>query len=517
MGTHPIFESDFDCLTDMKWSFQLEIDNQPTIDLVAGREHFFDGQLNLITRTEALAQRASLLVTVSDPALCKKPSLAIRSIGKYVLTYQGASHRKFFFHLSNGAQFLVNDKQVTVRQLAKAAKRVYSSAFKPSGQLELDDTFFPAGWSQPAPSLFYHRPASTALLMSHSAVLFDMDGTIITTKSGKKFPLDENDWKLWSGTVKTKLAQLVDSGARVVFITNQAGIESGKTDARKFRQKVDAILAQLEIDVEVFVAAGHGPFRKPSPGVFHLMREYLALDASSILMVGDAAGRVANKVSGRKKDFSASDRTFAMNSRIPFSTPEQFFLGQTNSEAFELPIKPSDQLIDRRDKAERRMVELKGLLENGPVCLLAIGSPGAGKSTLGLKLGVRVCCRDELLDQTKRHVEEVMKKAESSVFIDATHPDRKSRSTYIEMAQRHHYPIYAIWFNDVDFELARHLCRYRAQRGAKTIGDMILRIFNKHFEQPERTEGFDKIIKMPFAPVFDDSFDEELFNMYLPS
>merc|ERR1711935_130129 len=97
MGTHPIFESDFDCLTDMKWSFQLEIDNQPTIDLVVGREHFFDGQLNLITRTEALAQRASLLVTVSDPALCKKPSLAIRSIGKYVLTYQGASHRKFFF------------------------------------------------------------------------------------------------------------------------------------------------------------------------------------------------------------------------------------------------------------------------------------------------------------------------------------------------------------------------------------------------------------------------------------
>ena len=83
----------------MKWSFQLEIDNQPTVELVAGREYFFDGQLNLITRAEALDSRANLLVTTSDPLISKKPSLAIRSIGKYPLTYKNETHRKFFFHL----------------------------------------------------------------------------------------------------------------------------------------------------------------------------------------------------------------------------------------------------------------------------------------------------------------------------------------------------------------------------------------------------------------------------------
>ena len=148
------------------------------------------------------------------------------------------------------------------------------------GTLELDNEVFSPGWSSPSANLFYYRPKSTALLMSHKAVFFDIDGTIITTKSGKKFPIDEKDWKLWNLAVKPKLNQLVNDGTRVVFITNQAGIESGKTDANKFKQKIDALLLHLEIDVEVFVSAGHGPFRKPAPGVYHLLKEYLALQGS---------------------------------------------------------------------------------------------------------------------------------------------------------------------------------------------------------------------------------------------
>ena len=46
---------------------------------------------------------------------------------------------------------------------------------------------------------------------------------------------------------------------------------------------------------------------------------------------------------------------------------------------------------------------------------------------------------------------------------------------------------------------------------------MILHIYNKKFEPPNRTEGFDKIIKMPFSPQFESDSDEQLFNMYLPS
>ena len=81
-------------------------------------------------------------------------------------------------------------------------------------------------------------------------------------------------------------------------------------------------------------------------------------------MVGDAAGRPANKISGRKKDFSASDRTFAINCDIPFKTPEQYFLGKS-VEAFELPIRVGHTLTDKSDKLAKRMNELNELIAEG--------------------------------------------------------------------------------------------------------------------------------------------------------
>ena len=96
---------------------------------------------------------------------------------------------------------------MTIRKQKKPSKRLYSTSFKMSGQLEVDT---PPGWSQPADQLLYYRPKSTENFLSHKAVLFDMDGTIITTKSGKKFPIDENDWKFYNGVVKRKLSGLFE-------------------------------------------------------------------------------------------------------------------------------------------------------------------------------------------------------------------------------------------------------------------------------------------------------------------
>lgn len=53
---------------------------------------------------------------------------------------------------------------------------------------------------------------------------FDMDWTIIKTKSGKTFAVDSDDWDFLFPEVKPKLQQLHKDGFRIVIFTNQGGV-----------------------------------------------------------------------------------------------------------------------------------------------------------------------------------------------------------------------------------------------------------------------------------------------------
>lgn len=58
---------------------------------------------------------------------------------------------------------------------------------------------------------------------------FDMDDTIITRKSGAKFPKDAHDWVLLLDKVTPTIKKLDENGYKIVIFTNQLGIEKGKT------------------------------------------------------------------------------------------------------------------------------------------------------------------------------------------------------------------------------------------------------------------------------------------------
>ncbi|KUF99986.1 Triosephosphate isomerase [Phytophthora nicotianae] len=61
---------------------------------------------------------------------------------------------------------------------------------------------------------------------------FDLDGTLIVTKSGKKFAKDKDDWKLFHPTlVRDKLAQLARDGFTLTIFSNQNGIAKGHITA----------------------------------------------------------------------------------------------------------------------------------------------------------------------------------------------------------------------------------------------------------------------------------------------
>ena len=77
--------------------------------------------------------------------------------------------------------------------------------------------------------------------------------------------------------------------------------------------------------------------------------------------------------------------------------------------------------------------------------------------------------------------------------------------------------IVAVTFADVDIDLSKHNCRYRSINGGSSVKDVVLYTYRKKYEEPDRTEGFTKIIKIPFVPQFDSITDEMIYNMYLPA
>lgn len=177
---------------------------------------------------------------------------------------------------------------------------------------------------------------------------FDLDGTLIKTKSGFKFSNSPNDWKWLNEQVTTKLRDVLGSADNVVVVifTNQGSLIAQKTakSFNNFRQKLGLILDELsneKVDpgrVYLFSSTkkpskykgSHeqrfAEMRKPSTGMFEELKKQLASEAKETQIsidwdksyfVGDAAGRAS--------DFSDSDRVFADSAGLTFYTPEQFF------------------------------------------------------------------------------------------------------------------------------------------------------------------------------------------------
>jgi len=100
---------------------------------------------------------------------------------------------------------------------------------------------------------------------------FDMDGTIIVTQSGKVFPVDENDWQIYSPEVITSINKLSDDGYKIVIFTNQGSIGVNSVNEKIFKKKIENILQMIKTPVQVFIATQKDIYRKPAPGMWNIL------------------------------------------------------------------------------------------------------------------------------------------------------------------------------------------------------------------------------------------------------
>ncbi|XP_071966339.1 bifunctional polynucleotide phosphatase/kinase isoform X2 [Engystomops pustulosus] len=350
---------------------------------------------------------------------------------------------------------------------------------------------------------------------------FDIDGTIITTKSGKVFPTSADDWRILYPEVPKKLKALLADGYKVVFFTNQMGISRGKLRPEVFKAKAEAILDHLGIPVQIFVATGMGIYRKPVTGMWDYLCEKandgITVNKDECIYVGDAAGRPANWAPDRKKkDFSSSDRLFALNIGIKFYTPEEYFLGWKKAQ-FQLPtfdpraLDPNGPLYEPLSSS---------LVSSSQEVVVTVGFPAAGKSSFIkehlVSKGYVYANRDTLGTWQKcvAACEEALRNGKS-IVVDNTNPDKESRSRYISCAQKAGVPIRCFLFS-APVEVAKHNNRFRemTSKGHVSVNDMVINSYKSKYVAPTLSEGFSEILKINFVPNFKDPDLKALYQQF---
>jgi bifunctional polynucleotide phosphatase/kinase len=300
---------------------------------------------------------------------------------------------------------------------------------------------------------------------------FDLDHTLLKPKGNRKFAKGPDDAQLVFDNIPEKLQELRDDGWKIVIFTNQKKKDVSVV-VKNIYTKVDRELAS---DIDIFIAHKNDFYRKPAMGMWDKLIELNGLPEEAFY-VGDAAGR--------ENDFSDSDRCFAHNCKIDFFTPEQYFLGK------------DDPLPER--KTEWPYAILPELTIRRPTIIMMVGRQGCGKSSYVRKLCLqypqtKVVSNDKTgsASKTRTLLRKYVRNKERIIVIDNTHSSAKSRQYFLSEVSG--YLVYCV-ISDLEEKFCRHLDCYRSYvKKIRRIPDVAIRVFNKKYEVPKRTEGFDHL------------------------
>lgn len=415
-------------------------------------------------------------------------------------------------------------------EVAKKLQKLQQSSFTSVETVQNSKCSTNEGWRTIEKQMLVYE--SSGLKHSSKISAFDMDGTIITTKSGKTFMQNVDDWKLWDRKVKDKLNELHDKGHKIVFITNQLGIGKGKVSESDFKTKVEAVVNKIGIPVQVLALIKKGEFRKPNIGTYEWLQTDgnggIPITKDNFIYVGDAAGRAKGWGPGKKKDFSCSDRLFAINIGCAFHTPEEFFLGHRKIK-FEIPCfdprSLSSKLAENNDSSHlvaRSKGEQNHELGSKQLeVIVFVGYPASGKSTFASNYlkneNYVIINQDQLKTKEKcvRACKEALASGKSCV-IDNTNPDPVTRKSYIDVAKAADCRCRCFYF-EMDIKQVFHNNRFRelSKSSHATVPTMILYSFRKKLVEPNLSEGFSQVQVINFVPNFKDERMRKMYFRFL--
>ena len=217
-------------------------------------------------------------------------------------------------------------KSPNIQTLVKNPTRKYSegSNFIPKTSINIKKPSFVDSkwtWKNHRGLIFGISPLEKK---SSKIALFDMDGTLIENKRGRRVI----DWEFFNLFVPQKLRELKEKGFRIVIASNQLGVSLNMVSASDLQKKIEEFISQAGVEASAMLATRKDKMRKPDTGMWMFLLNTLncnyPIDVNSSFFVGDSAGRIANGT--KSKDASSDDILFAKNCGLQFFTPDEFFV-----------------------------------------------------------------------------------------------------------------------------------------------------------------------------------------------
>ena len=335
-------------------------------------------------------------------------------------------------------------------------------------------------------------------------VAFDLDSTLICTKSGRIFAKDHTDWRWLFPQVPIVLRTLRD---RAVIFTNQASSKDGKIATLEL--KLDAMFAELGFALPVYIATGYDRWRKPLPSMW----EQFCADSLPALPVvpysrhfGTVNGVIAHGITnpfmfvgdagGLDGDHSDCDIKFAANAGLQYVRPEEYFLDARVDHAMFPPmIAPIIPLVH-------------GFVPRvaHPSVVILVGYSASGKSHYAnlYAASVRaaggtasVINQDTIRDGRPGNVRYCLTAARTTagtLIIDNTNMTRDTRKLYVDIARRTERRAVGVWIN-ISFEDALAMNQRRAYLGGRNVPKFGMTMQRSKFVQPDAIE-FDELITL---------------------
>jgi bifunctional polynucleotide phosphatase/kinase len=323
----------------------------------------------------------------------------------------------------------------------------------------------------------YYSESDIDLNKTYSIAGFDLDYTLIKTKSGNVFPKDSNDWILFDPIVKDKLTELAnDSDKLIVIFSNQKGLGKFMT-VDEFKSKINSIQNMLKVKFIFMGSLEDDIYRKPRIGMWDFLKEKsgFKIKKSKSFYVGDMAGR--------PKDKYDTDIKFALNLKLQFMTPEQYFLNLNEK------IEPNLTGYQLDNFSKNTKLNIKPEPNH---MLIISGYPGSGKSHLAekavqpisnAKYKYELFSRDNLGNKFHKKLNEAMESGKP-VIVEGLYPTNESRTELKNLADKYKYNTTYILVK-TSYDLAYHLNLYRGLYQDKNrVPEIVYMKYRKNFEYP---------------------------------